>query len=237
MKMQRRPKTLEAFAIFFVAVAVSFPIQIVMLYEHNFFEAQEILLKLTVINWVVIGLAIGNAIILLRASSILKYSLPILALTVVVNNFFVGYAGDDYSIAATTLSSIAFLMTHLALCQPHIIMLLKQPEKRWWLTPPRKEMQVVTFVNALNGPTVRVKTFDLSEGGAFFPIEKSTPLRVGDRLMLSFSLGSISRFRCEGRVVRSSEGGGKYPAGVGVSFDYMAWPDRQTLRRYIQSHV
>lgn len=235
--MQRRPKTLEAFALFFVAIAASFPIQIILLYDHSVLEIQEVLAKLTIVNWIVIGLSVANAIVLLRASSILKYTLPILALTVLANNFFVGYAGDDYSIAATTFASIAFLMSHLALCQSHIIMLLKQPDKRWWLTPPRKEMQVVTFVNALNGPTVRVKTFDLSEGGAFFPLDKLTPLKVGDRLMLSFSLGSISRFRCEGRVVRSTEGGGKYPNGVGVMFDYMAWPDRQTLRRYIQGHA
>ena len=168
--MLARPKTLDVFGYFLIAVALSFPLQVMVIYGHGFSEWFSVLAKLTLINWMVITCAVFNGILVFRAAPVLKYTLPLMICLMAVNNWIVGTWHVDFSKTQTLFASAGFLVAHGVLLQKPIIALFLHPEKRWWLRAPRKQVEIQAFVSPFNGSAFKAKTFDLSENGVFIPL-------------------------------------------------------------------
>lgn len=239
--MATRPRVLDFFGYFLVFVALSFPVQIMFLYGHSPLEIYTVIMKLTWLNWMVIGLLLINASLIQRASPWVRYLSPASVVLVALNNWIVGTWDTDYSSDLTSAASLGFVLAHIPLWQKKIRHLFVHPEHRWWLRPPRKKAELLTFVRPYNGASFKVKTFDLSSTGMFLAFDEVAPglqrkLRPNDMLSLTFTLGGMSSIRCEARVVRkkdSMEGG--YPPGLGLAFRGLSRHYERRLKKYIQA--
>ncbi len=176
-------------------MAVSFPIQIMVLYGHGPFEWAEIAAKLTPLNWMVIMAAVASAWLTLKASPALFVMIPGLATLVAYNNWCVAHADLNYSPAAAAVATAAFFLGMLPIFTPQAREVLLNPSLRWWLTPERHRAELRVRMKVVwHGPRpaqgrdprnreIYARTYDLSEGGAFIPFDQLTSgfLNVADR--------------------------------------------------------
>lgn len=247
--MMTRPKTLDLFGLFLVGVAISFPIQIMVIYGHGPTEWFAVAEKLTFLNWLVMASALLNALLVWRASPALKYTVPLMIGLVAGNNWIVAHWHVDYSPTQAWTASLLFVGLHGVLFRKPILHLIVHPEKRWWLRPPRKIVEVSAYVSPFNGTAFKAKTFDISENGAFIPFSTDEILKgtkgdqrrarnkkigVDDRVTLCLTLG-LAQIRCDARIVRTTDAKGIYPAGIGLTFDKLPRQQRRELRRYIEA--
>jgi hypothetical protein len=238
--MYTKPKSLKYLAGLLLLTAISFPVQIMILYNHAPTESGAILAKISDLNWVVIFLCLLTALFVDRAAAASRVFAPILLVTVGVNNGFVSAVGDDYSQGIAYLATLLFFLAHTPLMNPEIKMLLKNPQSRWWLTPIRKRLELPMMLSPFNHQAVfRSRTFDLSKHGAFVPFSKTldplTELKVNDSLFLCLNLGTLTQLRCQARVVRINKANGFYPAGIGLSFTGLGLGEKRKLNKCIKA--
>jgi len=234
--MRQRPFELPIIALALFAVAISFPLQIMWLYEHRVSEIAEIAGKLTWLNILVMGGTLITGVLVYSASRRVRYAVPALIAAVALNNFFVGYLGTDYSVMSATLGTVAFTLLLVPLYRPRVRELFLHPERRWWRAKERLRVSVPIFVGGSRQVKWRSETFDISESGAFLPIE-AAGLDVQERVSICLTLGSLQQFRCDGLVVRRAPAKGSYPAGVGIQFTNMDWWQRRELKRYLARQI
>jgi hypothetical protein len=238
--MRKRPKTLVAFALFLVMVGLSFPIQVMMIYGHSPLEMESIFSKISSLNILVMALCFVSAITVYGAMTAAKVCVPMLLVAVGFNNGYVGSVGEDYSLVQTFAATVAFFAVHLNLLRSDILLLINEPEKRWWLTSPRKKVDLPMTLTAFKEQSIiRSRTFDLSERGTFIPFNQTldplTGLKVEDMLQICLNLGPLTPLRCEAKVVRIEEAKGLYPAGIGLEFTRMDFEEARRLKKYIRS--
>jgi hypothetical protein len=186
--MKTRPIRLTALSAFLLVVALGFPAQIMVLYGHGPDEMVAIAAKLSPLNWAALALSLLSAWLLLRASSLLVVTLPILGALVVYNNWFVSSAGGEYSPWVTALASVLFLAGLVGAWDRESLNLLFQPRRRWWMTPRRSRTAIPIRVRVFGEPGKGLwrkgragggefygKTFDISESGVFIPLEETQP--------------------------------------------------------------
>jgi hypothetical protein len=251
--VKQRPRMLVYLATFLCLVAVSFPVQIMILYGHSPSEGGAIAAKLAPLNWAVIVFAPLTAWLAFRASAWLMAALPVLVAVVIYNNWLVGQIGADYSPLMTLLGSVAFIATIGATLTRDSLRVLLSPRSRWWLTPTRHKLELPVRLKFLSRAGLKkapvsvdaynefyIRTYDLSEGGAeqeakafraFQAILKN--LAVGTQCYVCLPLKDVSFIQCRAEVVRNTNGRGAYPAGVGLRFLGLSWNERRRLQHYL----
>lgn len=174
--MKTKPKKLDLLAGFLVALAPMLPLQIMVLYGHTPFEIGAIAAKLTPLNWAIFALAPVTGFLVWRASFWSLFTLPVLAAVVAYNNWFVGRLGLDYAPWMTDLGTLAFVAMCGVVLSRDVLPVMINPQRRWWMTPARKEAAVQVRVQIHNKQfrdgihdEFFTHTFDISEGGAFIP--------------------------------------------------------------------
>lgn len=234
--MQSRPKILPVVMVLLFAVALSMPLQVMWLYGHPWSEMDAVLHKLTWMNWLVIAGAMLTGVLVFSASGWARFAVPALIVLVGVNNMFVGYFATDYSFLTATLGTLGFMALTLPLYRPQVRELFMHPEKRWWLVKHRRRQNVPIFVGGSRQVKLRGETFDISESGAFVPLE-AVGLGVDEQVSVCLTLGTLQQIRCDARVVRRTpKAKGTYPAGVGLHFINLDWWQRRELKRYLARH-
>ncbi len=247
--MKARPSLLLWQSALLFLIAAAFPIQIMLLFGHSPFEWHAIASKLAPMNWIVIGLSLLSSILAWRASPALLVLLPILSGSVVYNNWIVAAASLNYNWRVAMGSAIAAVAV---LCLPvlrkSVRGLLLAPQRRWWLTPKRHSIciPVRLKLHLPQGSTEYLAmTFDLSEGGAFIPLEMMAPthengsqelppvIRIGTQCYVSLPLRGLNRVSCRAEVVRHASSNGRYPGGIGIRFLGLGWRARSALEGYI----
>jgi hypothetical protein len=250
-------------AAFLLILACSFPVQVMALYGHTPLELAAIAGKLAPLNWAIMVLAPATAWLAYRASPWLMAALPTLTILVFYNNWLVGAVGNDYSPGTAALASAAFVLGLAALLNREALQVILNPSSRWWMTPFRRRIALpVRFKLLSRGRTQRksqdaydefyIRTFDLSESGAFIPLEQpghaageaesrnlqifSAILRnlaVGTQCYICLPLKDVSFIQCRAEVVRNTPGRGEYPAGVGIRFLGMSRAEKRRLSAFI----
>ena len=225
--MKIRPEPLTGLALIMVAVAISLPIQIMVLYGHPPSEFLLAIHKMPITNTLVIGTSLLSALLAWRASSLLKFALPLNILMVGWNNWLVERSSlNEFPSGIAIASFIAFLGVHSLCLHPQALRVLKDPTLRWWLTPRRKNVRVPIFIQTWMGETIKAYTLDISDDGLFVPFglrelnqhpKSFKPLlEIGRRVDLNIVLNPLNTIHCEAEIVRSSmTAEGIYPAGVG----------------------
>lgn len=235
--MKRRPPLLTAMPWILVGVALSIPLQIMVLYGHGPLELGDVFGKVTALNWLVISFCLVNAMATARASRWLLFTGPGLVVAVAVNNWLVGFLATDFSPMTAALATVGFLALQLPYFHPSIRRLLHQPAMRWWLQAARRKVRVPVYFGSSKTKLLHSETFDISESGAFIPCPLSHSTSQGldpqARVNLSFALGVHRRIRCDGRIVRRVDAKGDYPSGIGIEFVNLTSAQRRELRRYL----
>ncbi len=243
--MNKRPKYLSLLSAVFVMIALSYPLQVMVLYGHSLFEIDQIFFKISTLNFLVMFSLLCNAYLLLNASSLLKFTIPTTLALVMWSNAIIGSYGSDYSMSSTSLASLLFAL----LCTPlmavsEIQLVLSNPKTRWWLTPKRVKKNLTTAMQQTKGLHLIAETHDISESGLFIPfstcVEKETKeyvldprLKVGEVITLHIRLSQFNTIKCEARVIRVSQKPSSKPAGLGLQFLQLDEHAKTQIKKYV----
>lgn len=229
--MRKRPLGLKLFAGAMVVIAISFYVQIMILYNHNIFEFDKIMGKISLANRIVMVLCCINAILASNAQRLILVTAPTLIAAVFWNNHLVSTYGNDYAAGTTLLASFLFLSLHGALLLPSCRTVLFEPGKRWWRQNVRKHIAMPIMITK-SDTNYDNSTFDLSSSGAFVPVTGGV-FNLKDALDIQLALGTLRKIKCKARVIRIAKTKGTYPSGMGIEFSQMKLKDRFSLMRCI----
>ncbi len=229
--MRHRPFTLIIIAATLVAIALSLPLQIMVLYGHGFGEWPQVLDKLTWLNWLTLGGCVATGLLVYRASGLARYAIPAVTGVVALNNFFVGYFATDFSFLSASLGTLSFGALTVPLYFGSSREFFLHPERRWWRAKVRVTKNIPVFVGGTH-TKISGETFDISESGIFVPLS-SDMLPLEGEVSLCLTLGAHRQLLCSARVVRRGPAKGSYPAGVGLQFTGLTWSQRRELKDYL----
>lgn len=227
--MRQRPRVMLYLSFLFVVIALSIPLQAMVIYGHEWRELSTALAKLTELNWLVVGGLIVGAGLLWQASPHTRWFVPLVIVLVAINNSVVGYYATDFTPTMTLLATLGFALMNLPLLHPDSLNVFLHPERRWWIRAERHRLAIPVAIEGTRLASLRAETFDLSETGAFIPQVRN--IGVGDWITVRMTFGAFTQIRCQGRVVRRTEARGIYPAGVGIQFEGVSWRQRRELRK------
>lgn len=261
--MKKKPRKLVILAAFLLILACSFPVQIMALYGHGPDEWTAIAGKLAPLNWAIMCLAPITAWMAYVASPWLLGALPALTVLVFFNNWLVASAGTDYGMGTAMLASVGFVGGVATLLNREALQAVLNPSARWWRTPERVRIDVPVRFKLVSRKRMpkksleafdefNVRTFDLSEGGAFIPLNQPglaadqetaralqvfgtilKNLEVGTQCYICLPLKDVSFIQCRAEIVRNTPGRGEYPAGVGLRFLGMSRSERRKLSHFL----
>ena len=231
--MRKRPLSLTFFSFFMVGVFFSLPLQAI--YQQ---DLENLIRSLTLLNIMVALLCLLSAIAAYCAHKSIRYLLPITIVTVIFNNWWVGYVGFNYNLTQTSIASLSFIALCSLLLERNSFQVLSNPKLKWWNIAVRQKTQIPVTLALLHGETLLKKSFDISESGIFLQgLEKAEfeRLRVGEKLRLCLHFGKILKIRCSAKIVRKTEALGIYPSGIGFQFEESDEKIRAAIRNLSQA--
>ena len=242
--MRNKPFIFNLFCLSFLLIALSFPMQIMMIYGHELLEMQAIMSKLTIINHFCIGFLFLNSWLALKGAPVLKWTLPMMIGLVAFNNWIVSKYGADFDFTMTTLATALFTVFTSSILFTKGMDVLDSPDKRWWLIPKRFQKKLPIYLKTATESFILGKTFDISTTGVFVAIDQ-TKDHFHKRNQINFVPGELinlqiptedkSDFTCQARVVRKTHGGGVYPGGLGIQFENMDLKNRLRLYKIMRT--
>ncbi|MCM2279704.1 MAG: PilZ domain-containing protein [Oligoflexia bacterium] len=235
--MFNRPRQFQLLAAILVAVAASFPVQVMVGYGYTLAEFDQLMAGLAPLNWLVFASALVHATLVYQASPLVLASTPLFLLAVVWNNWVAAAAGLNVSTAVAALATLGAFAVHLPLLQQAPRRVLANPRLRWWRTAKRRRASVTAIIRPVLGGEVRASTFDVSVGGAFLALgaEMNRNLKVGSRCSIRLVLDQLHVIQCAAEVVRHAQPTGSYPAGFGVRFICLDDSQRKALSNFVDA--
>jgi hypothetical protein len=224
--MNTKPKIFNLLSLFFLAVAISIPFQVLINEGHNFSEWRIILHKMTLLNYTVATICLLNSLLSFMGHKLLKWSVPFSIALVFLNNLNVGIWAINYSFSESMSSAFLFSIISFSFLTKKALNTLNDPRKRWWKVSPRRQRVYPVWLDIDGQQKLLAKTFDLSGSGAFlaglkedcnFSLPKD--LSPGKSIKISITNEGNKEICFEAKVVRKEESGkGHYPRGVGIKF-------------------
>lgn len=234
--MMVRPRIVYWMSFLLLGICLSIPIQIAILYQHSFSEIGPIFQKVSLPNMISMALILLSATLYFQISPYLKFIAPLTIVSIFWNNYLVGSFGQDFALSQTMTGALLFSGIYMPLLRKDLRQILSHPQQRWWRRSPRFQKQVGVILNPFVGSTLEAQTFDLSESGAFIPIQgkpwAELP-KVGERLKMSIHFDTLRKIRCEAVVVRAVEARGNYPQGIGIRFTEMDSTYKKSLNNFL----
>lgn len=230
--MIKRPKAISALIVAFAAVAISLPVQIMIMYGHMPWEFQAIAAKIAPLNWAVMAGCLLHIPLLNRASKALYFTIPSLCLLIHFNNTVVAQYAHNFDATTTMMATLGFLCLTSLFLLPQAQYAVNNPKVRWWLIAKRHQVHMPAMVN-LEAATIkglRSETHDLSAGGAFVHCEGIKEEFQGKDVVINLNLGGRAR-AFKGRITRVARNArGSYPSGFGVQFTHNNIMDKIALQ-------
>jgi len=237
--VKEKPILFPLLALFFIGVAVSIPVQIALLYEHDLSSLQDwsaILIKITPLNWFVMLVCAINAFLAFRVSQALKYFIPLGVVATAMNNFVVALWGTDYSHLQASSATLGYIFVSYSYIFSSSYEALKNPKIQWWKIPPRYKQNLPVWIESRGKRKVLTTTFDISQSGTFLAAMNQytnnlmNDLHVGEHINLYISTEK-GDLKLRGTVVRKEyQSHGSYPQGMGVKFSPLGILDTLHLR-------
>lgn len=218
--MPTKPKFILLMSALFLALAISFPVQIMFMFGYMPWDIIPIVTKLTPLNYLLIAVFSYTAYLTYKTNKLVFVMLPFLNFFVFINNFIVAEYGQIYTHAQTLVASTAFLLLTLSFYQKDIYNVYNDLKYRWWLTSPRFQKKIPIIINYLD-ETYNCTTFDISKTGMFIKTDdlyRVFKIENNKNIDLVFKIGKQD-IKLTAKVVRKSIAKGNYPAGVGVHFN------------------
>lgn len=228
--MRKRPNALLFFSIFMLSVAMSIPIQISYLQDfENIFQ------MITMLNIFLIIVCALTSVAAYNLHKSFHYLLFLAILSVLLNNWWVGFVGLDFNLFETSVASLGFLFCCSVLLEKKTYQVLRNPKLKWWDTSLRSKIEIpVALSPALRGPALIKKSYDISETGVFIQglnQDEFERLKIGEKFSICFYFHKILKIRCDAMIVRKSKESGSYPAGVGLKFVGIDEKIKSVIRR------
>lgn len=233
--MPTKPKFINVMSFLFLALAISFPVQIMIMFKHYPWDVVAIATKLTPLNYILIGFFVYTAYLTYTTNKLVFLMLPFLNFFVFLNNFVVAEYGQAYTHAQNVVASTAFLLLTLSFYQKDIYQVYSDMKFRWWLTSPRLKKQIPVTIH-YDGEVYNCSSYDISKTGMFiktddlfriFKIENNKEIEVYFKI-------NNRPIKMKATVVRKSIAKGQYPPGIGVHFN--SRPDDETPDWSIQDN-
>jgi hypothetical protein len=257
--MKKRPVELTFLALFLFAVALSIPTQVMALTGHAPWELMSIAAKMTPLNIMIFLSAPLVGVAVWRAHPVARYMVPIFGMLVVYNNWFVSQLGGNYNGEWVKVGTGFFLMGLSVILSRDVRDILKHPEKRWWVTPRRKQIDLPIRVcvfqkrgeDTISSVEFSAKTYDLSNGGVYVNMSPEVTgglsesslkkLTNGTQCFVSITLKDLTFLQCRAEIVRQSLGlaegqsalASSYPMGIGLKFLGLSWQEQKLLKEYL----
>lgn len=232
--MKKRPTILVVMGVLLAGMALAAPLHIIILDGLGFSEMHMVFARFTAFQWLVFLLASTAAFLVVQASQWVRVVLPALTM-IVLGHHFANWQHHEASIINMSLATVGFLALNVPLLHPNIFTLMNHPERRWWRSAPRKVVELPIFLGGCLKGTVRSKTYEISESGAYvvFPPGPMPHFQIDEVVSVCLTIGVLKQIRCTGRVVRIEEPIGRYPRGLAVEFDSLDWESKRDLRRFV----
>lgn len=225
--MEEKPNLFLYITIFFLGVAISIPLQIAFLYEHNLFSMQDwysIFIKITPLNYAVMLICTLNAYFAFSVSSYLKFTLPIGVAITACNNFFVALWGTDYNYIQASTATVGFIFFSYIYTFSSAYRVLKNPSLQWWKIPTRYKQNLPVWIESSGQRKVLTTTYDISKTGTFlstmnqYTTSLMNDLHIGEHINLYIGTDK-GDLKFQGKVVRKEfQSKGDYPEGLGIQF-------------------
>lgn len=236
--MKVKPMIFVWLSAIYIAIALSFPLQIMVTHEHSWSEFNQALGKLTFLNWLVIlGLGLAAKYSFQGSRRIIPTAIG-LGILVLVNNIYVGAFGEDFSLVQTLSAFVGFGLLHTMLLQKDVVRVLKNQNLRWWRISPRLSLRLPVLLRNNKTTSVTTETVDISETGIFVRIEQSKHLgprafKLNEIVQIHLKLDTINSIKCSGRVVRHSFGENGRPMGIALEFKEISSADRKRIMKLL----
>lgn len=229
--MKNKPYYLILFPYLAFAIALSFPLQIVLIYDIPITDTLKIFSMLTPLNLLTMTAMILTGCLTIFMNKHVYKAIPLLLFVTLLNNAIVGFYGSDYTFFQVAMSFILFGISLKPFYSQEIKAVINEPKLRWWLTPTRYEMAKPIKINTAE-LQLTSETFNLSKTGVF--------AKISDQYQLDeFSLNDVldlqilteSPITLKARVVRKSDGHSNQPKGIGLEIvkdqfhrqEYLPW--------------
>lgn len=247
--MKQKPIEFNLLSLFFLIIASSLPLQVMIQYHHLPSEVDAIFAKLTPLNFLIMFLSLVCSVLSFSVSKKLSYIFPILCLIVIWNNILFTLVDANFSPTIATLASIGFLAFGTLLFRNRPLNALKNPELHWWNTPKRKAMKIQTFVYPVTGGDIISETLNVSTTGAFIlsePLIWKTPsgttipniIKQGTRCKVRMVLNDTESIACSAEIVRKVDHSSQteHPLGFALQFIGLSNQDRNRLSESLETY-
>ena len=234
--MKSKPLIFNIYALLFLAIAISIPLQISMIYGHTAQELGSIYNKMTIFNIMVIGVSLYNFYYCFTASDNVKWSFPLAIGVISFNNSIVLVYGNDFESYTVILATLLFMVMIAYFLLTHDTDVINHPDSQWWRIPRRFSLKERVTLHIDEKDIDMGDTFDISTSGAFIPYQLNDELNLfkGNEI-IDFSIGVDSPVHCRAKIVRKSCATGVYPDGIGIQFVDMEQTDRIKLQQKLFS--
>lgn len=215
--MRKRPFSLLVFSILMVIIAISLPLQVIYLQDfENLFQS------LTILNILIMFQCVLTGIAAYKLHKSFYFLLPLVIMSVLYNNWWVGSVGIYFNLFETSLASFGFLGLCTLLLEKNTFKVLCNPKLKWWDMSQRTQIEIPVLLSpTLRGDALIKKSFDISESGFFLQgleNEEFDRIKIGEKFSVCFYFTRILKIRCAAKIVRKTSKNGTYPAGIGLQF-------------------
>lgn len=213
--MKTRPLGILLLSCSLIGIGLLVPIQVLVLRD-----ADQFFMMMTELNWIMTLSLITTGLMVYHFHSKSMEALAVTSLVVLLNNYWVGTMGTDYSFSQSMIGAIGFLGLNLFLLEPRTLQLLMKPELKWWTIPKRSRVFWTVAVRPQEGNLIQTfPVYDASENGLFvkLPSESLNQFRPGQSISILVKKDDGSVVSAEAKVVRMTTGHGGYPQGMGLT--------------------
>lgn len=230
ISMKSKPLYLIVFPILSIMIALSFPLQIHMIYKIPLSDSMKIFSMLTPLNIVTMLTLVFAAALTAFLNKVVYKIIPFLLVILFVNNAVVGLYGTDFTLVQVCLSFLLFAISLKPFYKSEIKAVMDNPNLRWWKTPKRYAIEKSVFINS-NETQIDTEALNFSRTGLYAKVENDEQLNqlvIDDIIELKIGPEQIP---LQARVVRIVQDETAFPNGVGLEFvkdethkkDFIPW--------------
>lgn len=216
--MKTKPLYLLLFPLMAFALALSFPVQIHVLYKIPISDFSKIFSMLTPLNLLTMScLALAGVLTITMSKWVYKV-IPALLFILFTNNAIVGLYGTDYTMAQVAFSFILFSVSLKPFYKAEIKAVILNPRFRWWNTPTRFEMKKSLQIKS-DLFNIYSETLNVSSTGMFAKVEEKellSSVHLDD--IIEVKIMDDDQISINAKVVRINSGHEHQPDGFGLQF-------------------
>lgn len=192
--MNKKPSYFTWVSLFLLGVAISFPAQILYLFEYELNDIYLCFSQLSLINWLVMSSCLSVSIFVWMVHKYINYFMAGLIFIVSVNNLIVGLTAVNYTWMEAMISEVVFVSPLIFLFRNSFQQLINNPALHYWRTPRRFSLQEAVYIDKeLN---ITSESVNVSSSGILIKISNDDLIRMN--LMERFKNPVLIRFTIKG---------------------------------------